>query len=165
MAGAGAVNAAALRARLESFAGGPHVPLLIAEASPTRIVVEVPLEALRCHRIVLVLDERRREVRVSERLGAHGARPRDADEASLRSLGDAAFDPSRPDADRVWQTTWQATMIDPLRLDAVPLRPLGLHAELPRAYAAALDGEGVLTALCALVTRSGWHWQPRLGAA
>ena len=33
VAGTGVVNAAALRARLESFAGGPHVPLLLAESA------------------------------------------------------------------------------------------------------------------------------------
>jgi hypothetical protein len=159
------VNAAALRARLESFAASPRAPFLLAEAGADRVVVDLPVGALRSHRITLVLCADRHEVRVSERIGVHGDRPRDAAEASLRSLGDPAFDPTRPQADRVWQTTWQATLVDPARLAAVPLRPLGLHAELPSAYAAALDGEGLLTALCALVTRSGWHWQPRLGAA
>jgi len=163
--GVRAVNLAALRARLVSFAGGPRAPLQLSESSPGRFVVDLPLESLRSHRIVLTFDESRHEVSVVERVGAHGARPRDGEEASLRSVGDARFVPTRPHADRVWQTAWQATMIEPLRLAAVPLGPLGLHAELPAAYAAALDAEGVLTALCALVTRSGWHWQPRLGPA
>lgn len=163
--GVAPINAAALRARLESFATSTHAPFVLAEANDTRFVIDLPVAPLRSHRITLVLRPERREVGVSERIGAHGARPRDADEASLRSPGDAAFDPTRPHADRVWQTSWQATLIDPVRLAAVPLRPLGLHAELPPAHAAALDGEGVLTALCALVTRSGWDWQPRLGSA
>jgi hypothetical protein len=161
--GAIAVNAAALRARLVSFAASPRAPFTLVESSDARVIVDVPVGPLRSHRIALALDAARREVGVTERIGVHGDRPRDAAEASLRSPGEAAFDPGRPDADRVWQTTWQATMIDPVRLAAVPLQPLALHAELPPAYAATLDGEGVVTALCALVTRSGWHWQPRLG--
>ena len=162
--GVARVNAAVLRARLEALAADPHAPFTVA-AEDGRLVVEVAAGEQRSHRIALTLDDARTEVRVTERVGAHGARPRDADEARLRVVGDACFDPTRPQADRVWQTTWQATLIDPERLAAVPLRPLGLHAELPCAYARALDGEGVLTVLCALVTRSGWHWQPRLGAA
>lgn len=164
--GAAAVNAAALRARLVSFASSPRAPFDLVradEADEARLVVELPLGALRSHRITLMLDAARHEVRVTERLGIRGDRPRDADEASLRSPAEPAFDAARPSADRVWQTTWQASLIDPVRLAAVPLHPLGLHAELPPAYAGALDGDGVLTALCALVTRSGWAWQPRLG--
>lgn len=163
--GASVVNAVALRTRLASFAASPHASLLLAETDDGCVVIDLPVGALRSHRITLALDEARREVHVAERIGAFGARPRDAAEASLRGTMDAAFDPARPQADRLWQTTWQATLIDPVRLAAVPLRPLGLHAELPPAHAAALDGEAVLIALCALVTRSGWHWQPHLGAA
>jgi hypothetical protein len=159
------VNLAALRARLASFVEDPHAPLRVVESGADGLTIDVALEALRSHRIALTFDTRRREVRVAERVGAHGARPRDEDEASMRSPVDDPFDASRPQADRVWQTTWQATLIEPQRLAAVPLGPLGLHARLPAPYAAALDGEGVLTALCALVTRSGWHWQPRLGPA
>jgi hypothetical protein len=47
----------------------------------------------------------------------------------------------------------------------VPLQLQSAGALLPAAYLDSLDGEGVLTVLCAVVTRSGWHWQPRLGCA
>jgi hypothetical protein len=159
------VNAAALRARIVSFASSPRAPFDLVEAGEARIGIELPLGASHSHRITLALDATRHEVRVAERLGVCGDRPRDANEADLRGPGETPFDPSRPSADRVWQTTWQTTLVDPARLAAVPLRPLGLHAELPGTSAAALDGEGLLTALCALVTRSGWAWQPRFGAA
>lgn len=163
--GAPAVNAAALRARLVSLASSSRAPFQLVEDGEARFVVELPLGPLRSQRITLVLDEARREVCVGERLGVDGDRPRSADEADMRPAAGPRFDPARPSADRVWQTTWQATLIDARRLAAVPLNPLGLHAELPAACAAALDGDGLLTALCALVTRSGWAWQPRLGAA
>ena len=55
----------------------------------------------------------------------------------------------------------QTTLIEPARLAAVPLQLTPGGAHLPEAHVDGLDGEGVLTALCALVTRSGWHWQPR----
>jgi hypothetical protein len=101
-------------------------------------------------------------VLVHEKLSIDDDAPQDADEASLRDPGDDLVDAARPDADRLWSATLQATMVQPALLAAVPLRLRARQAELPPAYAAALDGEGVLTALCAVVTRSGWHWQPRL---
>ena len=104
-------------------------------------------------------------VRVRELLGASGAAPRDADEASMRSIGDAAFDPARPDAQRISSRTAQASMIDPARLQAtrLVLRD-GQAGPVPEARArTAADPDALVTLLCALVTRSGYAWQPSLG--
>jgi hypothetical protein len=153
-----------LRARLLSLARplGPFditelavdgAPALHIDASPGR---------RRTHHITLHLDAGSRSVRVHEKLGVDGDAPQDADEASMRDLGDELVDAARPDAQQVWSSALQATMVQPSRLAAVPLQLQHRHAALPPDYAARLDGEGVLTALCAVVTRSGWHWQPRL---
>jgi hypothetical protein len=112
----------------------------------------------RFHRVLLNLRPGAREVQVRERLGADNAAPVNADEASLRSGGDEWFDPSRPQAQRVWQRTWQTTMVQPDRLAAVRLQLLGDQAQAERHAAA--DATAMVTLLAALVTRSGWSWQP-----
>jgi hypothetical protein len=116
----------------------------------------------RSHRVRLWLDPAAACVRVRERLGASAAVPRDADEASMRSLGDPAFDPARPQARRVWTRVAQVTMVEPQRLDAVRLRwsAEGVAAADPGGR----DAESLVTLLAALVVRSGWHWQPLLFA-
>ncbi|KQW46391.1 MULTISPECIES: hypothetical protein [unclassified Roseateles] len=153
-----------LRSRLLSLArpGGPFdiTPVEVDGQQAWR--VDVSPSPRRRHHITLHIDERRGWVRVHEKLGIDGDAPQDAEEASLRHVGDDLVDAARPDAQRVWSSALQATMVVPARLAAVPLRLFPGRAELPTEYAARLDGEGVLTALCALVTRSGWHWQPRL---
>jgi hypothetical protein len=161
-----------LRARLLSLARptGPFDICLVTEggsqavrvdASPSRLPSCDPADPT-THLITLHLDAASACVRVHEKLAARAAAPRNAEQASMRGPGDEWFDPARPDARRRWASTVQATMIVPTRLAAVPLQLYAQHAELPAAHAASLDGEGVVTALCALVTRSGWHWQPRL---
>lgn len=114
----------------------------------------------RGHHVRLSLDAAAACVRVRERLGASAAVPRSADEASMRSIGDPAFDPARPPAQRVWARVAQATMVEPHRLDAVRLRwsPDGVAAADPGAR----DAESLVTLLAAVVVRSGWHWQPLL---
>ena len=52
----------------------------------------------------------------------------------------------------------QATLIEPKRLQAIPVQILGEKAEI----GGKLDGEGMVTALCALITKSGWRWAPVL---
>ncbi len=114
----------------------------------------------RSHRIALAIDERRREVGVREYLGASGAAPRDRNERSMRGPGDPYFDPTRPDAQRVWARTWQATMVVPEELAAarIEFSREGLaRAELSEAVA-----DRAVTLLAAIVTRSGFAWQPRL---
>lgn len=147
-----------LRARLLSLAGTFN----ITETDAQTFRVDASPSPRRTHHITLHLDTRHGCVRVNEKLGIDGDAPQDADEARMRDGGDELVDAARPDAQQLWATTLQATMVVPARLAAVPLLMQPRRAELPHDYAATLDGEGVLTALCALVTRSGWHWQPRL---
>ena len=162
VAGSPVTTAAELRARLLSL-NAASVPFEVAnESGDVDIVVSFRYteEARRSHHALLKFDTARREVRVRERTGASGARPINADEASMRSIGDRYYDPTRPNAKRIWGTTAQMTQIDKQRLAGVPLQFRGQRAELAADYAADLDGEGMVTVLCALVTRSGWRWQP-----
>ena len=156
---------AVLVQRLRSLAAA-GVPIdVTAGAAPGGWAVALRLAAAgRTHRVLLQIGERRRTVRVRERLGASGAAPRDAGEASMRSIGDPAFDPTRPDAQRVASRVAQASMIDPARLQATTLVLRDGQAEpAPQAVAATTaDPDGVVTLLCALVTRSGYAWQPLL---
>ena len=149
-----------LVARLRALAA-LDLPLQVAPgASAHEWVLDLACDAdaARAHRVLLTLDAQACRVRVRERLGASGAAPRDADEASMRSIGDPAFDPARPPARRVWACVAQATMIEPQRLAGVRLRwsPDGLAA----ADAGGRDAESLLTLMAAVVTRSGWCWQP-----
>lgn len=162
--GVASIAPAQLLARLRSLAA-LNLPLQVRPGDADHEwVVDLNCDAGpgRAHRVLLTLDARAFRVRVRERLGACGAAPRDADEASMRSIGDPAFDPTRPAARRIRASVAQATMIEPQRLAAVRLRwsPEGVA----EAEAGAGDAEAMLTLLAALVTRSGWHWQPLLFA-
>ena len=118
----------------------------------------------RRHVVRLCVDESTREVVVHERLQADGAAPADADEASMRSAGDDAFDPARPDAQRVWLRTVQTTMLDAARLRDMPLVLRGEQVAWAGPGAPALpDTDTLMAALAAIVVRSGWAWRPRLG--
>lgn len=163
-AGTEGVEGGELLQRLQSAAAqSPHCDWRRTAADTVQVTYR--MSARRVHHIRMRLDAAKQRVLVVEKLGVDGDAPCDASEARMHDLGDvgeSAFDASRPDAQRVWSSTWQATMIEPHRLAAVPLQLLAARAQFPAAYLASLDGEGVLTALCAVVTRSGWHWQPRL---
>ena len=168
MPGAAVVSAADLRTRLISLNSTTSVPFEVAMgADGADVVVSYRhgAEARRSHHVLLNLHEGRREVRVRERLGSAGARPITADEASMRGPADPFFDPTRPQAKRIWGKTAQTTQIEPSRLAAVPLQFKGQATLLPPEFAAPLDGEGMVTVLCALVIRSGWRWQPEFFAA
>jgi hypothetical protein len=117
-------------------------------ASPSWIV-DHRFEAgeARSHRVLLDIDASRGTVFVREQVGASGASPRDADEASMRQVGDDIVDAARPDAQLVWSRCWQASIINPDQLAAA---------------APANDPDGVVLQLCALVLRCGWVWQPVL---
>lgn len=158
--GAPVASADELRARLLSLAQPVGPFAITAVDGSAALLVDASPCPRRRHHITLRLDAGR--VLVHEKLGVAGDAPQDADEASLRGPGDDLVDAARPDAQQLWSTTLQATMVLPSLLAAVPLRLHTCQAELPPGYTAALDGEGVLTALCAVVTRSGWLWQPRL---
>ena len=175
---------AATVTRVEAVAGGTPVPAaLLVQRLLSLAAAGVPLdvtpgsaadewtvalrlvEAERSHRVLLRIDERAHTVRVRERLGASGAAPRNADEASLRGIGDPTFDPSRPDAQQISSRVAQASMIDPVRLQATRLFLRDGQAEpAPQALArTSADPDALVTLLRALVTRSGYAWQPQLG--
>lgn len=143
------------------------LPLDVRETAPAR---ELQISWLptgqpeRRHVVQLRLDAADRTVAVHERLQADAAAPADADEASMRGPGEPAFDPARPAAQRVWLRTVQTTMLDAERLRDVPLALQDERAVWTGAGAPALpDTDTLMAALAAIVTRSGWAWQPRLG--
>jgi hypothetical protein len=159
--GRAAVTPALLGMRLRALTRS-GLPLAVAHDGEGQWRVEHRgLAAGRSHVALLRLDPQRRRVQVRELLTANAAAPQDEDEASLRgSLADPAFDPARPRASHVWQRMVQTTMLEPARVAA--LRPgfEGDRLRLPAAASTGLDGEGMVTLLAALVTASGWRWQP-----
>ena len=153
-----------LRERLLSL-GAAEVPADVepgpSDGGGDSLVFQVHFaDPARSHRITLRFDAARARVRVFERTGSRGARPVTASEASLRGPGDPSFDSTRPEARIIAGTAWQTTMIAPQRLAGIRLTLQGPQAMLPRPQARALDAEGVVTLLCAVVTGSGWAWQP-----
>ena len=164
LAGSVAVPADTLLERLSSLARASD-RLIVSKPEAHSVLFEVPAGPRRSHKITLRLDAGKQAVQVEERLAASAAAPVDDDEASMGDFGESAFDATRPDAQRVWSSTWQATMIEPARLAGMPLQLQATSVLMPASYLDSLDDEGVLTALCAVVTRSGWRWQPRLLAA
>lgn len=105
----------------------------------------------RQHRVELRIDPQRGELRLREFLGADATRPHDAQEASMRGPGDAAFDPARPSADHVWSSTWQAGLLNAARL-----------RRAAQAEHVAGDAEALVHLLAVLALRSGLTWQPTL---
>ena len=164
LAGTVAVSSEALSDRLCSLARASE-RLTVSKPASGSLLFEVRVGRRRSHKITLRLDAGKLTVQVGEKIAACGAAPIDDDEASMGDFGESSFDATRPDAHHVWSSTWCATMIEPTRLAGVPMQLQATSALLPAAYLDSLDGEGVLTVLCALVIRSGWHWQPRLLAA
>ena len=79
----------------------------------------------------------------------------------MRSLGDSPFDPSRPDAQKMSGRSIQTTLIVPDQLAAVELAWAGGQVQL--LSPAPTEPEAIVTVLCALVTRSGYAWQPVMG--
>lgn len=159
LAGVTPVSAAALRRRLTSFAGGEPSRCGLHTLPSGTLVVELLRSSAgeRHHRVLLDLQPAACEVRVREQLGAWGDAPADGDEASMRGPGDDAVAPGRPQAERVWAAVRQTTMLEPEQLAAVPLV---FEGDEVRYDAMPRRGEGVLLALCAVVIRSGWAWQP-----
>lgn len=117
-------------------------------------------KASRSHRVRLAIDAATHSVRVRELLLADGAAPVTAAEANMRPVGSLSYAPTTPDAQRVWSRTIQTRLIDDAQLALMPLRFDGPQAEIgPMPGAGATDDE-VVPVLCALVTRSGYRWQP-----
>jgi len=161
LTGSVAVPADLLIERLGSLARLSN-RLIVSTPNGHSVLFELPAHQRRSHKITLWLDADRHAVQVEEKLAAAGAAPMDDNEASMGDFGESAFDATQPDAQSIWSSTWQATMIEPARLAGVPLQLQAASALLPASYLSSLDGEGVLTVLCAVVTRSGWRWEPRL---
>ena len=150
VAGVVAVAADELLRRL----GALPVPAHVQGANTWR--AELPTaEPARRHELLLRLNATTRSVHVQETLRTAGAKPQDANEADMRALGEAAFDPARPEAQAVFNVARQTTIIDAARLAQTPW-PGDAVAW------ASFDAEGWVTLACAVVTRSGWRWEPAL---
>lgn len=160
--GVAAVPASVLVARLAALHTGGRQWLMSRGAAPDVWLLErrAPDAQGRLHQVQLCIDDSRAEVRVRERLSAAGARPQNADEASLRNVGDEAVDAARPQAQRVWSVVWQASMLRPGQLAAVRLQLQGTQATAELGADAGPDAWIALLAV--LVTRSGLAWQPTL---
>jgi len=150
--------------RLASLASSAG-PLRLVPA-PVRSRIQFDLlggeEAERTHRVILDVEVARHAVSVRELLGAHAAAPRDGIEAEMRAAGEPWFDPSRPEAQRVWTRTLQSTMIDPEQLARTELRIELDRVECAWPAGGAPDSDAVMALLAATVTRSGYAWRPRL---
>jgi hypothetical protein len=172
--GVPAVERGRLRARLQSLpgAGWPlrwEVETTQGVEAEWVLALQVSDDGARSHRLRLRPDVGQAVVRVVEELGTSGAAPASAEEASLRGPAEPAWDPVRPDAQRVLARARQTTTIDPERLEALPLVLDGdrvlAPARMPEeVLTGSTDqrGEWLVTLVVLLVTQSGWVWQPRL---
>lgn len=159
-AGVAPVDAETLRDRLMSL-NEIGAPLAVSSSSTNELSVSYRFHSSdRSYRVLLNLDPAKHQVRVRERASADGATPETEAERSMRGPADPYFDPTRPEASQVWETTAQVTPVKPAHLKATPTTLRGRQARVPAEFAAALDSRGMLTLLCAVVTRSGWNWQP-----
>lgn len=114
----------------------------------------------RAQRLTLRIDSEQRVVRVREQLGVAGDGPRTSSEADMRSVGSVGIDPTRPKAQRIYARSIATTIIEPERLARVPIQLSGPRVTLSADEAAAADPEQLVYLLCAIVTRSGFTWQP-----
>lgn len=131
------------------------------QAHQWQLNIRLPAAEGRMHRVVLDIDDATAQVWVRERLGLSRAAPRNEQEASMRSLGDSPFDPSRPHAQAMSGRSIQTTLIVPDQLAAVELGWAGGQVQL--LSPAPTEPEAIVTVLCALVTRCGYAWQPVMG--
>lgn len=130
-------------------------------AHPWQLNIRLPAAEGRMHRVVLDIEEATAQVWVRERLGLGQAAPRNEHEASMRSLGDSPFDPTRPRVQKMSGRSIQTTLIVPDQLAAVELGWAG--GQLQLLSPAPTEPEAIVTVLCALVTRSGYARQPVMG--
>jgi len=161
--GRAAVTPALLAARLNSL-DRAGLPLRVSRQGPGQWQVEhLGPDPARSHRLLLRLDAPRRRLLVREIASADAAAPLDEDEARMGGIADADYrDGTRPAAQQVWGTAFQTTLIEPERLARLrrDLRLQEDRAELAPGCHDPLDGEGMVSLLCALVTGSGYRWQP-----
>jgi hypothetical protein len=160
------VAATALARRLAALPtlGLPIGTAADGEGRAVRLRWTPPNEPGRQHVVTLWLDASRHEAIVTERVRADDAAPANADERSMRdSLADEAFDPTRPDAQRVWLRVAQTTLLDDARLDAAPVASIGerlvWRGPSPPALA---DSNTLMACLAVLVLEAGWAWRPKL---
>lgn len=147
---------------LQRFAGGHF--RLTRHGAEHAWTVDLPADARpdRRHRMTLTLDAARGCMAVDEFLSADGAAPNNAQERDMRVAAEPCFDPTRPDAQAVWNRTRQSSMIDPDRFVATSVRLDGDEVRFEYPPGIAIDADAVVTLLAALVTRSGYAWAPRL---
>lgn len=117
------------------------------------------------HHVTLQLQPQATQVEVLEQLRGDGAAPADAEQASMRSIGDPAFEPTRPDARKVWLRTVQSTMLDAERLAAAPVALVGDQLVWRGPPQRTLpDTDTLMACLAVIVLQSGWGWAPQLGS-
>lgn len=155
------LGAALLGERLADLARRLGVPARCDGAHRWQIDLSPMAAPGHAQRLLLDIDEARREVIVRERAGAAGARPRDADEASMRTPGEPAFDPARPDAQRVAYTSVQATQLTSARLARVQLVLDDARRIVQADHARPADEKDAVALFALLVTASGYAWRPR----
>jgi hypothetical protein len=160
--GASFVGADALGRRFTSLAESLQGVTATRQAPGHAWVIDAAEGEARVHRVTLDVDERRRTVRVQEFLGASGAAPRDAGERNMRPVGRRISDPKRPQAQAVWSRTWQSTLIEPERLARTRVEFRRDRVEHELQGKSLPDQDALITLLGAVVTRSGYAWQPQL---
>jgi hypothetical protein len=116
----------------------------------------------RKHRMTLSLGAASGCVEVKEFLSVDGAAPQTARERDMRAAAEPYFDPTRPDAQAVWNRTRQSSMIDPDRFVATNVRFDGDEVRFEYPPGTTADNDAVITLFAVLVTRSGYAWAPRL---
>jgi hypothetical protein len=116
----------------------------------------------RRQRLEMRIDARAGIVRVREVASAAGAAPANESEASMRGPVEHWFDPTRPDAQRVWARSWAATMIEPHRLGHIVFEPDSLTPTSNALGAAVGDADALPHLLAATALRAGLHWRPTL---
>ncbi|MFT3953286.1 MAG: hypothetical protein QM722_02420 [Piscinibacter sp.] len=115
------------------------------------------------HHVTLHLQPQAAQVEVLEQLRGDGTAPADADQASMRSPGDPYFDPTCPEAQKVWSRTAQSTMLDEQRLAAAPVALVGDRLVWRGAAERTLpDTDALMACLAVIVVQSGWCWAPQL---
>lgn len=159
------VGGAAFARRLEALARSSHGRFAVtAGAASHTWHVELRAEAAsgRRHRLTLTLDEAAAAVRVREFASADGANPSSESERSMRGPGDPYFDPTRPDAQAVWNRTWQATMVELERLESTLVEFQGDEVRYVLPASRPIDDDAVITLFALVTTRSGYAWLPGL---
>ncbi|HKY89759.1 MAG TPA: hypothetical protein VJM11_01915 [Nevskiaceae bacterium] len=161
--GVTAASEPVLRARIDALAElGLPLAIRSGEASGELVVdYRDPRGPKRAHRYALRFDAGTRVVRVREFEGAYGDAPRTAEEADMRP---GVVHPLEarpyPPADKIWNAEVSASPITAEQLAAIPLRVAGGSGIEWPGDARTVDGDALGHALAAVITRSGWTWQP-----